>query len=90
VPASLKPVIFFLDSSHFSLFEQRGLFKFMRDQKGFDIKRFHVKHISHFKPKWFKFFKRTQVNLQFEPLKKESFQEHFQLEREEEALCGRG
>jgi hypothetical protein len=74
LPQSVRPAIFFLDSSHYTSFEQKGLFRIMKSELGFELKRFHVKHISRFKPKWFQLKGRMKVHVQFDSLKLESIE----------------
>jgi acyl-[acyl-carrier-protein]-phospholipid O-acyltransferase/long-chain-fatty-acid--[acyl-carrier-protein] ligase len=71
LPQSARPALFFLDTSNYRSFEQKGLFRFMKGELGFDLRRFHVKHISRFNPDWYQLLKRTKIQVQFEVLKLE-------------------
>ncbi len=61
----IRPVFLFTSKASYQHFANNQYFEIMSSENGYQVKQFAVKHVSHFKPHWTLFFKRTQITLQF-------------------------
>lgn len=66
LPSHIRPVYLFTSKEAYANFVQHNYFERLTREHHYLVKQFAVKHISHFRPHWKQFFKRTQVTLQFE------------------------
>jgi acyl-[acyl-carrier-protein]-phospholipid O-acyltransferase/long-chain-fatty-acid--[acyl-carrier-protein] ligase len=70
IPLQTRPLFIFTKESSYNYFIENNYFEKLKEENGYQVKKFAVKHVSHFKPELKFFFKRTWVTLQFETFHK--------------------
>jgi acyl-[acyl-carrier-protein]-phospholipid O-acyltransferase/long-chain-fatty-acid--[acyl-carrier-protein] ligase len=68
ISLQIRPVFIFRQDSLFDRFVEMGHMEKLTEESGYEVKKFGVKHVSHFKPELKHFLKRTWVTIQFETI----------------------
>lgn len=79
IPLQTRPLFIFSEEGSYERYIDKGYMEKLTEANGYEVKKFSVKHLSHFKPDLKHFFKRTQATLQFETLHKQAIVQEFAL-----------